>query len=93
MREVKDSIITKNDEKTPPPSSAKVQHESILTDNSKVFGTIDDVCEKYSISRGDEVHTKVIDVPAPFKSRFRVDDVLEPSRYLFFEFEGIYLEK
>jgi len=86
----KDSIVTKNDEKTPPPSSAKVQHESILTDNSKVFGTIDDVCAKYSISRGDEIHTKVIDVPAPFKSRFRVDDVLEPSRYLFFEFEGIH---
>jgi len=64
--------------------------EEMSTGNSKVFGTIDDVCSKYSISRGDEVHTKVIDVPAPFKSRFRIDDILEPSRYLFLEFEGIH---
>jgi len=45
---------------------------------------------KYGITRGNEIHTKIVDVPTPVKSRFLIDDELEPSRYILLEFEGIH---
>lgn len=58
--------------------------------NTKVFGTNQDVCKKYGIERGNEIHTKTFDVPTPSKSKFRIDDELEPSRFLFVEFNDIH---
>jgi len=58
-----------------------------------VFGHIEDVARKFQITRlgnENEIHTKVIDVPSPCTSTFRIDDVLEPSQYLRIEFEGIH---
>jgi hypothetical protein len=60
---------------------------------SGVFGHIEDVAKKFEITRlgtENEIHTKVIDIPAPFNSTFRIDDELEPSQYLHIEFEGIH---
>jgi len=54
------------------------------------YGEVENTVTKYNISREGEVHTKKIDIPSPFKSAVRIDDVLEPSRYLFVEFEGIH---
>ncbi len=62
----------------------------LKTKKSKVFGNTEDVYMKYGIDRGDEVHTKRLDVPTPVKSFFRIDDELEPSRYILLEFEGIH---
>jgi len=58
--------------------------------DSSVFGQIDDVAAKYNTSRDGEIHTKVIDVPSPMEGSLKVDDILEPSRYIFLEFEGIH---
>jgi len=47
----------------------------------------------YNISRRgpeNEKHTKTVDVSSPFKSSIRVDDELEPSRYMFLQFSGIH---
>ena len=57
------------------------------------FGIIDRVTEKFNISRcgpENEVHTKIIDVPSPFKTNVQIDDELEPSRYLHLAFEDIH---
>lgn len=57
------------------------------------FGIIHSVTTKFDISRcgpEHEVHTKVIDVPSPFKTHVQIDDVLEPSRYLHLAFEDIH---
>lgn len=58
--------------------------------SSKIFGGVEDVCDKYKIDRGGEIHTKHLDVPTPSKSRFLIDDELEPSRYIHMEFEEIH---
>jgi len=57
------------------------------------FGTVHDTTTIYNISRcgaEDEVHTKHIDVPSPFKSTVRIDDELEPSRYISIQFSEIH---
>ncbi len=62
-------------------------------ESGPTFGTIRDVPAIYDISRcgpENEVHVMTVDVPSPFKSSIRVDDVLEPSRYISLEFSGIH---
>ena len=70
------------------------EFQSDVEDESgSVFGTIRDVPSIYNISRcgpENEKHTKTVDVPSPFKSSIRVDDELEPSRYMFLQFSGIH---
>lgn len=56
----------------------------------KIFGHIENVSEKYDITRKGEVHTKIVDVPSPINGRIRIDDELEPSRYLLMEFKEIH---
>ena len=57
---------------------------------TNVFGVNQDVCKKYGIVRGNEIHTKHFDVPTPSKAKFRIDDELEPSRFLLLEFNDIH---
>ena len=47
------------------------------------FGKVLNVATNYEISRGNEMHTKIIDMPSPFRWKLRVDDVLEPSEYTY----------
>jgi hypothetical protein len=66
------------------------------TDDSNsggTFGTIHDIPAIFNITRcgpEEEIHTKLVDVPSPFKSTVRIDDELEPSRYIFIQFAGIH---
>jgi len=55
-----------------------------------VFSRIEDVATRFKISEGEEVQTKVFDIASPHEGRFRIDDELPPSRYLFLEFDGIH---
>lgn len=59
--------------------------------STRVFGKTRNVCEKFDIRRSDgEIHTKFFHVPTPSRSKFRIDQDLEPSRYLFVEFDSIH---
>lgn len=76
-----------------PPPSSEILRKNSSKDSGPTFGTIRDVPSLYNISRcgpEEETHTKVVDVPSPFKSNVRVDDELEPSRYMSIKFEGIH---
>ncbi len=55
-----------------------------------VFGPLEDIISRYSLSREGEVHTKSVPIPAPFQGKFRVDDELEPSRYIHMDFNEIH---
>lgn len=67
--------------------------EDVSSEAKNTFGIIENVTTKFNITRcghENEIHTKVVDVPSPFKANVQVDDELEPSRYLHLAFEGIH---
>ena len=74
-------------------TSAEEDITAVYPDNYKTFGTIENIYEKYNITRlgkEQEVHTKHVDVPSPFKTNIVIQDELEPSRYIRIDFSGIH---
>jgi hypothetical protein len=71
-----------------------IEDESnVFSTTGGTFGIIHSVTDKFDISRcgpENEIHTKVIDVPVPFKTNVQIDDALEPSRYIHIAFEDIH---
>ncbi|GFH55224.1 predicted protein [Chaetoceros tenuissimus] len=66
---------------------------TVYPENLNTFGTIENIYEKYHITRlgkEQEVHTKHVDVPSPFKTNIVIQDELEPSRYIRIDFSGIH---
>eukprot|EP00979_Chaetoceros_neogracilis_P007295 scaffold1522_cov184-Chaetoceros_neogracile.AAC.4 len=70
-----------------------IEDDKVLSTTGGTFGIIHSLTDKFDISRcgpENEVHTKVIDIPAPFKTNIQIDDALEPSRYIHLAFEDIH---
>jgi len=59
-------------------------------EKNKIFGIIDNVAAKYTTSRKGETHTKKVHLPPAFDGDIRIDDILEPSRFLLVSFKGLY---
>lgn len=57
---------------------------------NNVFSSIDDIKTNFDLDRGDEIHTKVFDIPSPHEGRLRLDDELQPSQYIYIEFIDIH---
>lgn len=58
-----------------------------------IFGFIENIPERYQISRRgpeNEVHTKTFHLPSPCATMLRIDDELEPTRYIRLDFHGIH---
>ena len=58
-----------------------------------IFGVIENIPERYQISRRgpeNEIHTKTFHLPSPCTTLLRIDDELEPTRYIRLDFHDIH---
>jgi hypothetical protein len=58
-----------------------------------IFGLIENIPRRYKFSRRgpeNEIHTKTFHLPSPCTTLLRLDDELEPTRYIRLDFHGIH---